>query len=1064
MRIVRVSDHRPGDDPFAQVFDASGCTVEYVSDPSALTRILAQHGWHAVVADLASGQAPDAAAVLAQLAEQETPLPTLIGHPLAREAEAIRLFERGARDIVAFEHPDRLGPALAREHRLENRIESLIRRGQRMRWLLSNVNDAVIVDDREGRVVFANDRFLSMFAFDSEDVGRLRLEDYVAPEYQVTLRHRHDRRIAGDDCAQRFQFEGLTRDGRRIWLDARVDVVIEGGEIVGTQSTIVDITDRRQWERTQHALREIAGAALDATDLADLYGRIHCIIDGLLPAPNFYVAMYDADNDMVSFPYFLDENDEAPPPQKLGDSTLTATVVRSGRSVLLSASPTDGGGRVETIAGTPPAEWLGVPLTIDERVIGAIAVQSYTGGAHYSQRHRELLEFVSTHIAAAIRRTQAQSRLRESEEMLRAIFEQSPNMIGLLSVPEGRIIAANSEAVRRYGGTAEDMIGRTSEDLDMWAVPGDRERYLGLLREHGTVRDFETVIRTRQGTHFPAIYNGALVTIGDQPYSLNIMEDISERKRAEAMLVSERNFSNALIENAGTLIVVLDHEGRIRRFNRCAETVTGFTLDEVKGRCLWDVMMSPTLSVDARRTAFQTSLGIDDARPEFREVHWIARNGLLRTIQFYNSALDGPPGEGRFMVCIGIDVTERLQMERQLRNSEVRLRRAQSIAKLGNWEYDLSEDRLWWSDEVFSLVGADPAYGTPRFDDFLSRLPEDEGRRFQHFYRQALEQHTAFQVIHRLIRPDGRTVYLEQRCETEYDEDDSPLLSRGTTQDVTERVLAEQSLKASLIEKETLLREIHHRVKNNLQIIASLLYFEAKKLRDPAALDAFKGINDRLRAMTLVHERLYASQVGSVEFGDYLDALIGELQHSWGREMAARITIETETERDLVLPLDTVLPLGLTVVELLTNAFKYAFPNRDQGRVKVAVERDHADLCICIQDDGIGLPPGMDPKEQGGFGWKLTLALVRQLDGVIDYDGSHGLRITIRIPLVERIGNTNSEPVSTGIPLTGDTMGGDQRSTMQSLGGRATGAQHGADGGTTETVGATPVRTSGATG
>jgi two-component sensor histidine kinase len=217
---------------------------------------------------------------------------------------------------------------------------------------------------------------------------------------------------------------------------------------------------------------------------------------------------------------------------------------------------------------------------------------------------------------------------------------------------------------------------------------------------------------------------------------------------------------------------------------------------------------------------------------------------------------------------------------------------------------------------------------------------------------------------------------------------------RGTSQDVTARVVAEEAVRQSLQEKETLLREIHHRVKNNLQIIASLLHFQSKRVRDPADVAAFTDGRNRLRAMILVHEKLYQSKdLSNIEFGSYLRSLVNDLHQSYSAE-GRRLQMDVAADQ-VALPVQIAAPCGMIVCELLTNAFKYAFPGGEVGRVAVSLSAADGKLRLCVQDNGVGLPATFDPQRASSFGWQLIRNLAAQISGTIQIDRSSGTRVII---------------------------------------------------------------------
>jgi diguanylate cyclase (GGDEF)-like protein/PAS domain S-box-containing protein len=182
---------------------------------------------------------------------------------------------------------------------------------------------------------------------------------------------------------------------------------------------VQDITQRKRDERTQRALYRISESAQSADTLSTLFARIHESVGELLPAKNFFVALYDRGKDELSFPYYIDEYDTPPAAHKLDDSTLSGRVVRLGQALLFTPdTPNEGIYREDDYVGTPSSHWLGVPLKTKSGTIGALVVQSYQGDVRYTEGDKTLLEFVSNQVAAAIERKQAEVALRLSESRL----------------------------------------------------------------------------------------------------------------------------------------------------------------------------------------------------------------------------------------------------------------------------------------------------------------------------------------------------------------------------------------------------------------------------------------------------------------------------------------------------------------------------------------------------------------------------------------------------------------------------------------------------------------------
>jgi len=227
---------------------------------------------------------------------------------------------------------------------------------------------------------------------------------------------------------------------------------------------------------------------------------------------------------------------------------------------------------------------------------------------------------------------------------------------------------------------------------------------------------------------------------------------------------------------------------------------------------------------------------------------------------------------------------------------------------------------------------------------------------------------------------------------------DQGSLVMSIVRDITERRHAEEMLQGSLREKEALLREIHHRVKNNLQVTSSLLRLQAGTIDDPAARAVFASTQDRIRSMALVHEKLYRStNLSQIDFDEYIGALAELLFRSYGADSDA-IAFRIEGER-VILSVDTAVPCGLIVNEILSNALKHAFPDGRRGEITVRLQRSHQTCTMTIRDDGIGMPrdSGRDPRRT--LGLELVRGLVQQIEGTFESHSARGSEFTITFPI-----------------------------------------------------------------
>jgi PAS domain S-box-containing protein len=226
---------------------------------------------------------------------------------------------------------------------------------------------------------------------------------------------------------------------------------------------------------------------------------------------------------------------------------------------------------------------------------------------------------------------------------------------------------------------------------------------------------------------------------------------------------------------------------------------------------------------------------------------------------------------------------------------------------------------------------------------------------------------------------------------------DQGRLVMSIIRDITERRRAEEIIQASLREKEALLKEIHHRVKNNLQVTSSLLRLQAAAIDDDDARAMFEETENRIRSMALVHEKLYqSSNLSRIDLADYIRSL-GELLFRSSAINPANVMLEV-SGREIFLSIDTAVPCGLIVNELLSNALKHAFPGGRVGIINVRLDEAGGRIALHVRDDGIGLPAGFDFNGTGTLGLQLVQGLVLQLDGQITIDAGAGAGFTIVFP------------------------------------------------------------------
>jgi two-component sensor histidine kinase len=248
----------------------------------------------------------------------------------------------------------------------------------------------------------------------------------------------------------------------------------------------------------------------------------------------------------------------------------------------------------------------------------------------------------------------------------------------------------------------------------------------------------------------------------------------------------------------------------------------------------------------------------------------------------------------------------------------------------------------------------------------------------------------------KLKHKNGRVVWVSTSAQLLRDEDGNPAGVEGIARNITERKRAEDHVKASLEEKEVLLREIHHRVKNNLAVINSLVRLQSRRTKDETHRTMFEDTNKRIMSMTLAHDLLYRSKnLANISIGEYITKLVDHLVAS-SLVLGDSISVKKEI-KDVSLSLDTAVPLGFLLTELVTNCLKHAFPAIRRGKITISLlTADEKKFELVVADNGIGIPEGTDLTNTTSLGLSLVSTYVKQLDGEIEIIRGNGTEVRIR--------------------------------------------------------------------
>lgn len=924
-----------------------------------------------------------AARIKAVMAGEQVPFETLrtinvFGEETEIESRPMLYQYQGNPAIIAFVRDISVFRKLEKEQlrvqlieetnlKLQNEIQDRIRAERQLgetqknlRLLIDSSLDTISSADRDGHITEFNAAAERTFGYTREEALGAHLSilfgDDKKQADEITAKLEANGYYSGEVTNKRKNGEQFTS------LLAASLLRNEDGDVIGSMGVSRDITERKQFERqlieTQKNLRLIIDSSLDMIIAADKDGFITEF--NASAERTFGYTREEAIGMNVNNIYTTKEQAELISNRLLGEGNFFAGEVTNIRK-----------------NGEKFTSFLSASLLRNEEgeVVGSMGIS------------RDISD-----------RLRAERELQLREEKYRAVFNQAYTGIALVSVNGGHYMEVNERLCTMLGYTRDQMLTMSVNDLQQ---PGDLSR---LPKGEDFIKlGFRHIVDEHRYRH----HNGETVFVNititlvrgddDKPlYFVYVYEDLTPKRKAEEQLRIQAAKMNAIIESSSHIIWTIDKDNKLTSFNRNqAEwfkrsygdiSHIGLNMLEYSKRVspeyaeFWNEKIQKTFSGESQH--FELPFSMQDGKIAWREI--------------YLNPITDDKDEVIEVSCIAHDITEMKRAQEQIHRQAEQLNAIIESSSHMIWtadrNYHMTSFNQRQSDWILRAYGFRPYVGMS-IDEVKRKTGEKYARFWEEKFKETLSG-TPQYFESAFTHSDGLVTWREVYLNPIRNEKGEIVELSCIAHDITEKKAVDANLRQSLKEKEVLLKEVHHRVKNNLQVISSILNLQKAYVRDKKTLELLHDSQNRIKSMAFVHESLYQTKdFSNINFSDYIGNVTRNLMHSYASSESP-----PELELDLApiqLNLDIAIPCGLIINELLSNSLKYAFKNKPNGKILLKLTESKGNIKIVIADNGPGLPETVDYRNTESLGLQLVVTLVEQINGKIKQENKKGAKFTI---------------------------------------------------------------------
>jgi PAS domain S-box-containing protein len=866
--------------------------------------------------------------------------------------------------------------------------EKLIKSEERFRVVAQNASDMVFRYRffPEQRYVFVSPSAETIMGYSPEEfyADPFMIQKITFPA-DVHLLHRSTEEIlAGKpEINSPMILRNIRKDGKNIWTETRYNPTYdESGRIIAIDGITRDITASKKFELEMMESRESYkslveqnpdGIIIAGFDQKILYAnKAASTISGI------------AEDELIGYKFieFL-----TPEQQKLSDDRIKK--IKKGQDVpfeIVQIQRRDG---TTVEAETRPSiyNYLGQPaILIFLRNINA------ERQLEKEQMRAQLAEESNRMLTKEVEeRKRTESELFSAQKNLRLLIDSSLDMI-CASNNQGYITEFNRAAQQTFGYSAEEVVGQHVSFL--YLDPSQRIEVMNQLVDGDGYFQGEVTNKKKNGDTFTALLSASILKDekGDVIGSMGVSRDITAAKRAEKELKLNEEKYRAIYNQAyiGIALVGTDNDTYIDVNQRLCDML-GYSAEEMRKKTVQELRKPGDLSRLPAGKEF-IERGFERIIDEHRYGH---RNGSVVIVNVTISLVRSEDMKPLYFVYVYEDLTPKRRAEEQIRIQAAKL----------NAVFESSSHMIWTVDKYTRLTSFNQNQAdwikrhfgvTPYVGLSMGTGKMISSEEHNNFWNQKLALTFAgtSQSFEIATEKNGEKSWREIFLNPIFDENDRVVEISCIANDITDKKMVDEQIRLSLKEKEVLLKEVHHRVKNNLQVISSILNLQSSYVKDKRVLEILLESQNRIKSMAFVHESLYQTKdFSNISFREYVENISRNLVHSYAAtDSPPLLNLDLD---DIQLNLDIAIPCGLIINELLTNSLKYAFPVGKQGKIDIAIRKKASNITINISDNGKGLPKEIDFRNTESLGLQLVVSLVEQINGKIRLDTKKGTKFTI---------------------------------------------------------------------